>query len=304
MNNYRKGIYFALITAIVSGVAVFISSFATKVVKDPFVLTTLRNVIVAIWLSAVLIGISSWQSIKQLTFKQWSQLILIGLIGGSIPFLLFFKGLSLSTASGGALIHKTLFIWVGILAVIFLKEKTGKLQIFALIILLAGNYLLSVPKSWNFGLGEILVFIAVLFWAVETIIAKVVLKNIPAVILAWGRMFFGSIIMLGFLFFTDRFSIISTLNSNQWLWIILPCLLLFSYVILWYNSLKYSPASLVTSILVLGSLVTTLLSSIFIIHKYQLSQIISYLLLIIGIVLFIKFLPRTKNVQNRQLTVR
>jgi len=300
----NRGIYFALTAAILSGIAVFVGSLSSKIVKDPFVLTTARNTIVAIWFSAVLIGISRWVSIKQLTQKQWGQLILIGLIGGSIPFLLFFKGLSLSTAVGGAFIQKTLFIWVGLLAVVFLKEKIGKWQIFALIILIIGNYLLAAPKSLVFGYGELLVFVATLFWAAETIIVKNVLKKLPALIVCWGRMFFGSIIMLVYLFATHKFGAIGSLNINQWLWIILPSILLFTYINFWFASLRNLPASLVTSILVIGSPMTTLLTSIFITHKYRLIDVISTMLIIIGIILFAKSARMSKNVSTRKLAFR
>lgn len=319
--NQKKGIYFAIAAAIISGFAVFLASLAGKVVNEPFVLTTGRNIIVAILFTSVLLGI--WIFSKKchcensddkvggrdnlrdsstllgttlrlplrVNWKQWLQLVLIGIIGGSVPFLLFFQGLSLSTAAGGAFIQKTLFIWVGLLAVMFLKEKLGIWQWFVLAILLVGNYFLGGPKSWQFGYGELLVFIATLFWAVEVIIVKKVIKNLPAIIVAWGRMFFGSIIMLGFLATTNRLDIYQTFNLNQWLWIILPSLLLFAYVGFWYTSLKYAPANLVTSILVIAAPITMFLSSVFITHKYQLNQTIGAILILVAIIIFIKFMP-------------
>lgn len=335
----KKGIYLAIAAAMVSGVAVFVSSLASKVVRDPYLLTTSRNIIVAIWFSSILLGI--WLSSRSasrpsgdlidcgacpersegskynlltiahrkiidqrsrffsgLALKQWLQLVLIGIIGGSIPFLLFFKGLSLSTATGGQLIHKTLFIWVGLLAVMFLKEKLGKWQLLALSILLIGNYFLATPKSWIFGQGELLIFIATLFWAVETIIAKKVLENIPPMILAWGRMFFGSLIMLGYLAITQKLDLYQSLSLNQWMWIILPSLLLFAYVGLWYSSLKHAPASLVTSILVIASPITTLLSSVLITHKYQLWQVVGSLLILFAIILLVRILPDFKTLNR------
>ncbi|EKD56701.1 MAG: hypothetical protein ACD_58C00119G0007 [uncultured bacterium] len=222
-----------------------------------------------------------------MTPKKWGQLVLIGMIGGGIPFLLFFKGLSLSTAAGGQLINKTMFIWVGLLAFMFLKEKFSKWQLFALAILVIGNYFLATPKSWIFGQGELLVLIATLFWSAETIITKIVLKNMPSILLAWGRMFFGSLIMLGYLAVTNKISLYESLNLNQMFWIILPSLLLFAYVWFWFSSLKYASATLVTSILVIASPITTLLSSIFITHKFQLNQIIALILIAIGTILII-----------------
>ncbi len=303
MTNYqnKKGIYLAITAAVISGVSVFVASFASKIVKDPYVLTTGRNIVVAIWLSSVLLGIwifrkrhSGKQSASRIdsgqarmTPKKWGQLVLIGMIGGGIPFLLFFKGLSLSTAAGGQLINKTMFIWVGLLAFMFLKEKFSKWQLFALAILVIGNYFLATPKSWIFGQGELLVLIATLFWSAETIITKIVLKNMPSILLAWGRMFFGSLIMLGYLAVTNKISLYESLNLNQMFWIILPSLLLFAYVWFWFSSLKYASATLVTSILVIASPITTLLSSIFITHKFQLNQIIALILIAIGTILII-----------------
>jgi drug/metabolite transporter (DMT)-like permease len=311
----KKGIYLAIVTAVISGISVFVASFASKAVKDPYILTTGRNIIVAVWFSSVLLGI--WLSSRSasrrsgdlkpidcfvgipprndercnllaMTPKKWGQLVLIGIIGGSIPFLLFFKGLSLSTAAGGQLINKTMFIWVGLLAFMFLKEKFNKWQLFALAILVTGNYFLATPKSWIFGRGELLVLVATLFWAAEAIVAKIVLKNMPSIILTWGRMFFGSLIMLGYLAITHKIGSFQLLNTDQLLWIILPSMLLFVYVWFWFSSLKYAPVTLVTSILVIASPITTLLSSTFITHKFQPLQLIGSVLIIFGAIIFIR----------------
>jgi len=45
--KYRKGIYFALATALISGFAIYINCFAVMGMKDPFVFTTVKNLAVA-----------------------------------------------------------------------------------------------------------------------------------------------------------------------------------------------------------------------------------------------------------------
>ena len=50
---------------------------------------------------------------------------MIGVIGGSVPFILFFNGLAMASAPSAAFIHKTLFVWVVLLAVPFLGERLG-----------------------------------------------------------------------------------------------------------------------------------------------------------------------------------
>jgi len=68
-------------------------------------------------------------------------LLLIGLVGGSIPFYLYFEGLSKISAINGAIIHKSLVIWVALLAIPFLKENMSKLQALAVFALFGSNFL-------------------------------------------------------------------------------------------------------------------------------------------------------------------
>ena len=98
----QKGAYLALATAVISGVSVFINSYGVKQVTDPFVFTTSKNLLVALLLGALLFLPASWRELQQLTRKQWLSLALLGLIGGSIPFLLFFYGLKQASAPSAA----------------------------------------------------------------------------------------------------------------------------------------------------------------------------------------------------------
>lgn len=302
----KKSIYLAGLTSLISGVSIFLNSnFVVKLVKDPFVLTSMRNLIVAVFFSSVLVGVAKWVKLKELTTKQWLQLIVIGIIGGSIPFLLFFKGLAISQAAAvnGAFIHKTLFIWVAVLAIIFLKEKLSFWQLGAFGVILAGLYLAGGPKNWLWGEGEKLVLIAVLFWSLETIVAKIVLVKIPAIVVSWGRMFFGSLIMLGYLWQTNRLGIIETLSPNQWVWIIGTGLLLFGYVTLWFTALKNAPATVVTSILTLGFPVTVILNLIFVSHKIDLRQAIGLILMIAAAYLVVKAPSRHYELKQQSVHV-
>ncbi|PJE67388.1 hypothetical protein COU95_02730 [Candidatus Shapirobacteria bacterium CG10_big_fil_rev_8_21_14_0_10_40_9] len=298
--DIRKGIIFSTITAVISGISIFLNAtFMTKLIKDPYLLTSTRNIIVAIFLSALLIGVAKWVHLKKLTFKQWAQLFLIGIIGGSIPFLLFFKGLSISQAAAinGAFIHKTLFLWVAILAIIFLKEKLSFWQAGALGILLAGTYLAGGPKTFNIGQGEKLVLLAVLLWTIEFIIAKQILKKLPSLVVAWGRMFFGSMILIGFLFFSHRLGNINGLNLTQWSWLIGTSILLFGYVTTWYTGLKYAPAAVVTSILTLGFPITVILNSIFVTHQFGSKQIIGVILICLAVFVISKIRLARKDLE-------
>ncbi|NQV13700.1 MAG: DMT family transporter [Parcubacteria group bacterium] len=258
-----KGIKLAFATAIISGFAVFFSKFAVTNNIDPYQFTTLKNVLVAVVLCSVVLLPMTWRKLRAIKRQDWYKLLAIGTIGGSIPFLLFFKGLSLTTPAMAGFIHKTLFIWASVLAIFFLREKLGKVQWLALGVLLIGIGLVVGIKAFTFGWAEIMILAATLLWSVENVIAKKTLSTVDPKIVAWARMFFGSIILLTYLSLTSGFAGIFTLGTTQWLWIGLSVLFLSGYVLTWYHALAYEKVSVVASVLVLASPITTILNAIY-----------------------------------------
>ena len=299
----KKGILLVLATAIISGFSIFINQFGVSVI-NPYIFTGLKNIVVAIFICCLLLLMKDWTLLKNLSKKYWGLLIAIGLIGGSIPFLLFFKGLSLTTAAQGSFIHKTMFLYVAVLAMVFLKEKINKKFLFGAFLLLLGNVFLLKFIPHSLGRGDLLILLATLFWAVENVISKYTLKELPSRIVIWGRMFFGSVFILIFLATTGQASLISTLNSNQIIWILITSAILFGYVITWYTGLKYIPISLATPILLLGSPITTFLSFV---QTGTISgkQILSNGLILLGIITILGFGRFWKTIQKkREIYVR
>jgi drug/metabolite transporter (DMT)-like permease len=283
----KKGLILVFTTAVISGFSIFINKYGVSVI-NPSVFTFLKNTVVALMLTSLILLIKDRRLLKSLTKKQWWLLCLIGLVGGSIPFLLFFKGLSLTGAAQGSFIHKTMFIYVAVLAVIFLKEKISKEFLIGTLLLLLGNliYLKALPTS--FGQGDLLVLLATFLWAIENVISKYALKDLPAKIVAWGRMFFGSIFILVFLLASGQAGQITTLNMTQIGWIFLTALILLGYVLTWYSGLKYVPVSTAAAILLLGSPITTLLS-LTIGVKISPSEFLAGTLMIIGLIFIVGF---------------
>ncbi len=293
----KKGLIFVFLTAVISGFSIFINKFGVSGI-NPYVFTCLKNTVVAIFLLSILILFKDYKDLFKLTKKQWSRLALIGLFGGSIPFLLFFKGLQLTSAASGSFVHKTMFIWVGVLALIFLKEKLNKQMFLAAILLLLGNLLLLQMNSFNIGLGEVLIFLATVFWSIETILSKNALKNLDAKTVAFGRMFFGSLFILVFLVLTGNISEVVSLNILHVYWILLTSVFLFFYVFTWYNGLKQVSPTIATSILLLGSPITTLLNLIFLKNIINPSQIFGIILIVCGIASAIGFSELAKKTQR------
>lgn len=285
--SQRQGILWAFGAAIVSGISIYVNKFGVAQISDPFVYTTLKNSVVAIGLLAAVGLLASWKELRGLTPMQWLAWIGLGVIGGGVPFLLFFQGLSTASAASAALMQKTLFLWVALLAVPLLKERLGPWQALGLAVLALGQILLQPLTHWGgWGSGETLILLATILWAIETIVAKKVLGWMSAKTAALGRMGIGALVMWAFLLFTGRAGAAFTLSGIQWSWVVVTALLLMAYVWIWYGALKWAPATLVTSVLTIGAIITILLSAVFDRHATTAPQIIAMMVLIVGAVLF------------------
>ena len=158
-------------------------------------------------------------------------MLVIGVIGGSVPFVLFFSGLAIASAPTAAFIHKTLFIWVVLLAVPFLGERLGWFPIAALGVLLAGQFLAAPPTGVTWGTGETMILAATLLWAVEVVIARrLLLGSVPSPVLGAARLGIGLVVLIGYLGVTGRFSVVASLTATQWAWGLGTGALLAAYV--------------------------------------------------------------------------
>jgi drug/metabolite transporter (DMT)-like permease len=141
-------------------------------------------------------------------------------------------------------------------------------------------------SSFNIGAGALLIFTATLFWAVENTLSKHLLKDINPRVLAFGRLFFGSIFIAVYMFVVGKLSIISALGMKQLSWILVSAVFLLLYVVTWYSGLKHVRVTTATAILLLGSPITTVLSAAFIGVALSLSQAIGILMLVAGVAPF------------------
>jgi drug/metabolite transporter (DMT)-like permease len=256
MKTLRWGVLLALATALISGVSIFVNGLAVKQLPDPAVYTTLKNGVAALVLVALALATVRPATVRAVPTRSWGWLAVIGIIGGSVPFLLFFTGLAQASAPSAAFIHKTLFVWVALLAVPLLGERLGFVQLGAIGVLLVGQALILTPAGVTWGSGETMIAAATLLWAIETIVAKRVLRSVPAAVVGAGRLGIGLVVLVGYLAVTGSLGKVAALTGTQWGWVLLTGLLLSGYVGTWFAALQRAPASLVTAILVLGAPVT------------------------------------------------
>jgi drug/metabolite transporter (DMT)-like permease len=258
------GIGLATATAVISGVSIFVNGLVVKEFSDPVALTGARNALVGLVLLGILLASGGAAEIRGLRPRQSAGLMALAVIGGSVPFILFFSGLAAATGPGAGLIQKTMFIWVAALAIVFLGEKLGIAQVVALVALFGGVLLIGPTGGLGTGPAELMILVATLLWSVEVIVARRLLggDGVSVRLAATARMALGALIIAGFLVASGRIGAVAAFSASQWAIVAVTGLLLLGYVTTWYAALQRAPASLVTAILVGGALVTAVLATI------------------------------------------
>jgi drug/metabolite transporter (DMT)-like permease len=256
------GVCLAFGAALISGLAIYLNAFAVKQMSDAAVYTTLKNAIAAIVLIVAAVGLGGMRDLRAIGRRRWPAVLAVGVIGGSVPFILFFSGLAQASAPSAAFIQKTLFIWVALLAAPFLGERLGIASVFGLGALLVGQALILPPEGVVWGTGETLILAATILWAVETVVVRRLLGSIPGGVMAALRMGIGLVVLVGYLAVAGKLGIVAGLSVAQWGWVLLTGLILAGYVGTWFAALQRAPASVVTSVLVPGAVVTGILTAV------------------------------------------
>jgi len=257
----QRGVLLALATAAISGLSVYLNAFGVKLVSDAAVYTTAKNGVAALVLVTIALLLGGRREAASLDSRSRAGVLAIAVIGGSVPFVLFFSGLAIATAPTAAFIQKTMFIWVAFMAVPLLGERLGLLQVAALGVLLAGQALIAPPVGVAWGAGETMILAATLLWSVEVVVAKRLLASVSSPLLAASRMGLGLVILLGYLAVSGRLGGLAALTPEAWLWVLVTGGMLSAYVATWYGALRHAPATVVTSLLVGAAVITGVLTA-------------------------------------------
>ena len=265
MSTRAKGVGLAFITALISGVSIYVNARALKHFGDATVYTTAKNAVAGVLLLALAVVAAASRGPAYGGFPRTLRgrlaVVAVALIGGSVPFVLFFEGLARAEATQAAFIQKTLLVWVALLAVPLLGERFQAPHALAIALLVVGQaWLAGGLGTIVFGTGEAMIFAATLLWSVEVVLVKHLLGSIAPPTLAAARMALGTLILLAWLAVTGKLGDLAGLGAVEWRWVLLTGLLLTAYVATWYAALARAQAIDVTAMLVFGAVVTALLA--------------------------------------------
>jgi drug/metabolite transporter (DMT)-like permease len=300
MKKQSLGIVFALMTAILSGVAIPLNKIFV-ITLDPAVFTAVRAIIIGFLFLIISYSQGSLQ-VKKVKKLPWKYLITIAIIGGSLAFLLFFTGLKMTTSGRAAFLHKTLPIYVTIFAFLLLKDKIPRKHVYAMVLMLIGTVLIysaSIDPSWlweNPSFGDLLIISATILWGLEAVIAKKVMKDGETnFVVSFARMFFGGLILFGAVVLMGKADLLLAIGSQEVLNILISTGLLFGYVFFWYWSIKLMDVSQASTLLLLAPVISLVLGMAMLGEPVPNIQILGSILILIGsyFVIGIKSGPET-----------
>ena len=282
------GLLLVLLTALVSGVSTFVNVYAVKgTSSDAFV--TMRNIVVAAAFLPVAFAATGYLRAPALRRVDWARLIVIGLIGGAIPFLLFFHGLQLATQAGGnvtaSFTYRTLFLFATVFGLVFLAERFRLRVVLAGGLLLGGNVLLLSFTAPVWTDGTLYVLAATILWAAEYTVSKRALRDLPSATVALGRMGFGAVFLAGYLALTTQWGTVAGFSATSWAWVGISAALLSAFVASFYTGLKRVDLGVATSVLVLGFPVTWVLSILVQGTSFTLGQALGVVAIVAGVAL-------------------
>jgi drug/metabolite transporter (DMT)-like permease len=280
------GLAVAGVTALISGVSVFVNSYGVRAVATPAIYTTAKNLVATVVLGAGSLAAVAWRRRGGDAGARWVDgsrraagvrpiagwagigrvrlvaLAYVGVAGGGVAFILFFDGLARTTATPAAFLRDTLVIWVAALAAPFLGERITGWNMAAIALLVGGEVAIAHGVGGlAAGSGQLLILGATVLWAVEVVVARWLLSDVAPATLSLVRMGIGSIVLVGYVVATGAGAALASLDRDQIGWILLTGVLLAAYVATWFTALSRARAIDVTSVLVASALVTALLQA-------------------------------------------
>ncbi|MBW2989133.1 DMT family transporter [Candidatus Woesearchaeota archaeon] len=279
MNKKNKGLLFVCLFALFWAVEIILIRYALMTGAHP-----LRFLFHISFCSFLLLG--AYNLIRKNDFRKAKddigKIILMSLFGGALANVLTFIGLKFSTAVNYGFLIKTTLVFTTLFACLFLKERLTKEKMLFMAILLIGVYLVTtrgvliVPK-----IGDLLILAAAVFFSAHAVIAKSVMKKVPAEITVNMRVFFASLFLFPFVFLTGK----SPFHFEHPHLIIVVAFIMTIGIILLYKTLEITTASYMTFMNSITPIIVVILALIFLKESISLCQTIGGSLIIISAVL-------------------
>ena len=231
---------------------------------------------------------------KKLITKKTIQALLPVALFASLGHILLFVGTKYTTGVNTGLLLQIEPIYAMILGVIFFKEIFGLGRIGSTLTMILGAMIIIYKGGAALNIGDVFILLAPLMYQISHTLAKKLMnKGVDTTLILAGRMFYGGIIILIFVFIYDKILLnllfsLENVASGVFLGFYLAIV-----VFLWYSALKMIPISTGSAFLPLTALVSLAGSVLFLKESISIQQYIGFFL-IVGGMIWISRLPVAK----------
>lgn len=200
---------------------------------------------------------SGWKEIKNLNWKQWLAILVIGIGASAVATILFTKAFAYVNPSVAIVLQKLQPLIAISLATIFLKERMGKRFWLWAGIALAGAYVISFPslkpelyygEVWNPNtIGVLLALGAAALWGAGTVLGRYVLDSISFKTVTSLRFFLAFLFLLVLNLNSGVLETIRALTGKDILFLIIIAITSgFTSLMIYYKGLETTKASVAT----------------------------------------------------------
>ena len=253
--NKTRG-YIALFIAITIWGSAFIITKLVLGVIDPLQLTEIRLVIA--FLAMAPFAAKQGFHLKDI-FRR--DIMLFALTGTTLYYGLENSGMVYTSISSTALILAIIPALTTVLAVVVLKERISRTQIIGLVLVTVGVILVGLQENADVNsphplLGNLLVFLSALSWAVYTIQGRVMAEKSSALVMTVASIGAAILQMLPFAIWETLHQGLPELNGMAWSGIFYLGIVLSGVTtMLWNEALHYLPASVASPFVNLSSVI-------------------------------------------------
>jgi len=258
----------------------------TPIVPTALLVVRSNGAFLFIWLLCELTGIRQ----KVVHWKHWLQLVLCGICGASANQLLFFSGISRTSAFNASLIVISIPIFVFLIAYLQKQEKLSWQKLLGICLGMLGAVLIIVQSAQKSNaaddsMGDILIILNCILFAIYLNIVKPLTKHYPPLFIAKWMFLFGGIISLPFGWHDVVATPWHSMSTAQYA-------VLFSLVVIVTSAgyvvntwaLKFANATSVSFYIYLQPFFTGIGSAIFLQHNdFGWQKILSVVLIFVGV---------------------
>lgn len=281
-------IFMAILSAFFAGLTSILAKCGINK-TDSDVATFLRTIIILIfsWIMVFIVG--SFNTISSIDAKSFIFLILSGLSTG-ISWICYFKALSIGDINKVVAIDKSSIILTVLFAIIILKETNNLIFkiIFTVLIGIGTFMMIEKKEQTKTNIKEtfiIYTFLAAIFAALTSILAKIGISNVESNLGTAIRTFFVLLMAFIIVISKGKLSQIKTINKREFIFICLSGIATGASWLCYYYAIQKGIVSVVVPIDKLSILVSISLSYIIFKENLTKKSLLGLLLIVIGTLL-------------------